>query len=71
MGEKQYVIDSLSIDESWRVFRIMAEFVDGIETLSEVHNAVTILVQPESSLMIFITRKQKFWPGFWLKQDLV
>jgi hypothetical protein len=42
MEEKQYVIDSLSIEESWRVFRIMAEFVDGIETLSEVHNAVTI-----------------------------
>jgi len=42
MDEKQYVIDSLSIEESWRVFRIMAEFVDGIETLSEVHNAVTI-----------------------------
>jgi uncharacterized protein (TIGR00730 family) len=42
MEEKQYLIDSLSIDESWRVFRIMAEFVEGIETLSEVHNAVTI-----------------------------
>ena len=42
MDEKQYVIDSLSIEESWRVFRIMAEFVEGIETLSEVHNAVTI-----------------------------
>jgi len=42
MDEKQYVIDSLSIDESWRVFRIMAEFVEGIETLSKVHNAVTI-----------------------------
>jgi uncharacterized protein (TIGR00730 family) len=42
MEEKQYVIDSLSIEESWRVFRIMAEFVEGIETLSEVHNAVTI-----------------------------
>ena len=41
MEEKQYVIDSLSIDESWRVFRIMAEFVEGIETLSRVHNAVT------------------------------
>lgn len=41
MDEKQYVIDSLSIDESWRVFRIMAEFVEGIETLSKVHNAVT------------------------------
>jgi uncharacterized protein (TIGR00730 family) len=42
MEEKQYLIDSLSIEESWRVFRIMAEFVEGIETLSEVHNVVTI-----------------------------
>ena len=42
MEEKQYVIDALSINESWRVFRIMAEFVEGIETLSDVHNAVTI-----------------------------
>lgn len=42
MEEKQYIIDSLSIDESWRVFRIMAEFVEGIETLSRVQNAVTI-----------------------------
>ncbi|PKN39160.1 MAG: TIGR00730 family Rossman fold protein [Deltaproteobacteria bacterium HGW-Deltaproteobacteria-2] len=42
MDEKQYVIDSMSINESWRVFRIMAEIVDGIETLSNVHNAVTI-----------------------------
>jgi len=42
MEEKQYLIDSLSIEESWRVFRIMAEFVEGIETLSEVRNAVSI-----------------------------
>jgi len=42
MEEKQYVIDALSINESWRVFRIMAEFVEGIETLSDVSNAVTI-----------------------------
>jgi len=42
MEEKQYLIDSLSIEESWRMFRIMAEFVDAIETLSNVHNAVTI-----------------------------
>jgi uncharacterized protein (TIGR00730 family) len=42
MEEKQYVIDSLSTNESWRVFRIMAEIVEGIETLSNVHNAVTI-----------------------------
>ena len=42
MEEKQYVVDALSINESWRVFRIMAEFVEGIETLSQVNNAVTI-----------------------------
>jgi len=40
--EKQYVIDSFSTKESWRIFRIMAEFVDGIESLSEIYPAVTI-----------------------------
>ncbi len=42
MGEKQYLIDALSIGESWRIFRIMAEFVEGIDSLSELGNAVTI-----------------------------
>ena len=42
MDEKQYVVDSLSFEESWRIFRIMAEFVDAIEVLSKVHKAVTI-----------------------------
>jgi uncharacterized protein (TIGR00730 family) len=42
MAEKQYVVDALSIEESWRVFRIMAEFVEAIETLSGVLNAVSI-----------------------------
>ncbi len=40
--EKQFILDALSIEESWRIFRIMAEFVESIETLSEVKNAVTI-----------------------------
>ncbi len=42
MKEKQFVLDALSIEESWRIFRIMAEFVDGIETLSDIRNGVTI-----------------------------
>jgi uncharacterized protein (TIGR00730 family) len=42
MSEKQYVVDALTIEESWRIFRIMAEFVDAIETLSGVKNAVSI-----------------------------
>jgi uncharacterized protein (TIGR00730 family) len=42
MGERQYLIDALSIKESWRIFHIMAEFVEGIESLSDVGSAVTI-----------------------------
>ncbi|OPL12385.1 MAG: decarboxylase [delta proteobacterium MLS_D] len=42
MKEKQYVVDALSIEESWRLFRIMAEFVDAIEELSRVERAVSI-----------------------------
>ena len=40
--EKQYLIDEISKEESWRIFRIMAEFVESIEILSKVHNAVTV-----------------------------
>ncbi len=42
MDEKQYLVDALSIEESWRIFRIMAEFVEAIETLSQVKNGITI-----------------------------
>ena len=42
MEDKQYVVDALSIEESWRIFRIMAEFVEGIEALSKLRQAVTI-----------------------------
>ncbi|HPD58368.1 MAG TPA: TIGR00730 family Rossman fold protein [Smithellaceae bacterium] len=35
-------MDSFSIEESWRIFRIMAEFVESIEALSKIRNAVTI-----------------------------
>ena len=42
MEEKQYLIDRLSPAESWRIFRIMAEFVDAIDTLSRVKRAVSI-----------------------------
>jgi len=39
---RQYVIDEISASESWRLFRIMAEFVEGVETLSHIQPAVTI-----------------------------
>lgn len=39
---RQYQIDSLSMKESWRLFRIMAELVDGFEEMNEVGTAVSI-----------------------------
>jgi uncharacterized protein (TIGR00730 family) len=40
--EKQYVIDDMTLADSWRLFHILAEFVEGFEKLSEVKQAVTV-----------------------------
>ncbi len=42
MHEKQYVVDELTRDDPWRMFNIMAEFVEGFDVMPEVHPAVTI-----------------------------
>ncbi len=42
MTERQYVIDDFSIQDSWRIFRIISEFVDGFETLADVYPAVSV-----------------------------
>jgi uncharacterized protein (TIGR00730 family) len=42
MPEKQYIIDDITVKDSWRLFRILSEFVEGFETLAEVQPAVTI-----------------------------
>jgi uncharacterized protein (TIGR00730 family) len=39
--EKHYVVDEISASESWRLFRIMAEFVEGVDTLSHIQPGVT------------------------------
>jgi len=36
------VIDEITIQDSWRMFRIIAEFVDGFEALAQCHPAVSI-----------------------------
>lgn len=42
MADKQYLINEITIEDSWRMFRIMAEFVDGFEALGKYHPAVSI-----------------------------
>ncbi len=38
----QYLIDDFTTQDTWRIFRIMAEFVEGFEELSKVGRCVTL-----------------------------
>jgi len=40
--EARYVLNASSQDDTWRMFRIMAEFVEGFETLGRIGPAVSI-----------------------------
>ncbi|MBM4339088.1 MAG: TIGR00730 family Rossman fold protein [Deltaproteobacteria bacterium] len=41
-NHNQYVVDRISAHESWRMFHIMAEFVEGFDALAQYHPAVSI-----------------------------
>ena len=40
--EKQFVVDDFKLGESWRIFKIIGEFVEGVESLHEIGPAVII-----------------------------
>ena len=40
--EKQFLVDDFKMGESWRLFKIMGEFVEGVDNLHDVGPAVTI-----------------------------
>ena len=40
--DERYLIDEMRIEDSWRIFRIMAEFIEGFEVLSKIPAAVSI-----------------------------
>jgi hypothetical protein len=42
MNESQYVIDEITGRDTWRIFRIMAEIVEGFDTMSKIGPAVSI-----------------------------
>jgi uncharacterized protein (TIGR00730 family) len=39
--ERQFLVNDLNLDESWRLFKIMGEFVEGVDTLHEIGPAVS------------------------------
>ena len=42
MPENQYVIDAITIKDTWRLFKILAELVDGFEKLTDIYPCVSI-----------------------------
>lgn len=41
MSENQYVVDDLTIKDTWRMFLILSEFVEGFEVMPQVFPAVS------------------------------
>ncbi|MBU0989331.1 MAG: TIGR00730 family Rossman fold protein, partial [Proteobacteria bacterium] len=54
MRENQYIVDDLTLNDSWRMFQIMAEFVKGFEVMPEAYPAVSIFgsskIKPKSTV---------------------
>jgi uncharacterized protein (TIGR00730 family) len=42
MLERQYIVDAITVGESWRLFKILAEFVDGFDRMSDIYPCVSI-----------------------------
>ncbi|MBE9504923.1 MAG: TIGR00730 family Rossman fold protein [Proteobacteria bacterium] len=40
--EAQFLIDEFKVGDTWRIFRIMSEFVEGFESLADMGSAVSI-----------------------------
>jgi len=63
MNENQYLVDDLAVKDTWRIFHIISEFVEGFETMPKVYPAVTIFgsarsqpKSPEYKMTEFIAR---------------
>lgn len=52
--EKQFLINDFKLGESWRLFKILGEFVDGVDNLHDIGPAVSIFgsarLKPQSAM---------------------
>ncbi len=48
-GRRKYLIDEINREEAWRLFRILAEFVEGFDALAGVEPAVTFFGSARST----------------------
>jgi uncharacterized protein (TIGR00730 family) len=49
MRDKQHVVDDLTVKDTWRLFHILSEFVEGFEVMPEVYPAVSIFGSSKTS----------------------
>ena len=49
MKNNKHIVEDFKLEDPWRIFRIMAEFVDGFQELSEIGPAVTIFGSARTS----------------------
>lgn len=58
--ERQFLIDDLKLGESWRLFKILGEFVEGVEALHELGPAVSIFgsarIQPDDPVYLHASK---------------
>ena len=49
LREAQFLIDEFKVGDTWRIFKIISEFVEGFEKLSNVGPAISIFGSSRSS----------------------
>ena len=49
MKNNKHIVEDFKLEDPWRIFRIMSEFVDGFQELSEIGPAVTIFGSARTS----------------------
>ena len=49
LNDEQYIIDAFKVGDTWRIFKIISEFVEGFEALAQVGPAVSIFGSSRAS----------------------
>ena len=68
MAEKQFLIDDFKLGESWRLFRIIGEFVDGVEALHDLGPAVSIFGSARISPQDPVYQKAELLAGLFARE---
>ena len=69
-GRDQYLIDDFKLEESWRMFKIMSEFVEGFEQLADVGPAVSVFGSARTSSKHLDYRQALYLGNLLAKNDI-